>query len=746
MPDSTMPVNDTELTAAKPAMPPAKREDKSDDDLLSIARKRLNIAMGATSDSREDELEDLKFAAGSSDNDWQWDAGAKATRTSPEEGVAIRPMLTINMIPQHIKQITNDQQQNRPTGKVVAVNNDADVAVAEIFDGIVRHIEYISDADVSYDTACESQTTIGEGYWRLLTDYADENSFDQDIFIRRIRNAFTVHLDPAIQDPCGQDARWGFIIQKMTKDEFEGEYPDATPISSVISNFTDSDWIGEDSVTVAEYFYVDVWYETLHLFPDNKTAFEGTPEYTVYMRLHKKPTKSRRAKREQVKWLKLNGYEVLERGDWAGKYIPIIKVVGNEFEIEGKVYTSGIVRNSKDPQRMYNYWSSNEVEMLALAPKAPFVGYSGQFEGYEKKWSTANTVAHPYLEVNSEVFDGNGNPLPLPQRMMPPMAQQGIIAAKQAAAEDIKKTTGQYNASLGQQGNERSAKAIVARQHEGDVSTYHYGANLARAVRYSTRQLVQLIPLIYDTQRVARIIGEDGNESMVHLDPNQKTPIVHEVDPENPKVIIRKIYNLNVGKYDVAVTTGPGYATKREAALDAMVQLLQGNPGLWAMAGDLIVKNMDWPGAQQLSKRLAKSIDPKLTADEDTSPALQQATQQVQQLTQELQQATTMLHNIHDSVESKELAIKQFDSQIKAYDAETKRIAATSQAANAAAHDKALTTPEQIQEVVLGTIHAAVASGHLMGTLPPVAPPVDAPQGPPQPPQQPDPMQGQQPQ
>jgi hypothetical protein len=683
-------VTDDELAKAKPAN--GKDRSKSDEDLLSIARKRLNTAISASAASREDELSDLKFAAGSSDNNWQWPTEAQATRTAPEGSLSVRPMLTINQIPQHIKQVTNDQQQNRPTGKVIAVNGEASVKVAEIFDGIVRHIEYISDADVSYDTACENQVTIGEGYWRLLTDYTDEDSFDQDIFIRRIRNSFSVYLDPMIQDPCGSDANWGFIVEEMTKEEFEEQYPDATPISAMIANGVGDPgtvWMSDDTIRVAEYFYVESWYEKLYLFPDKKTAFEGTPEYTVYEREYGPPIKSRKSKRQRVKWMKLNGYEILERGDWAGKYIPIIKVVGNEFEIEGEVYTSGIVRNAKDPQRMYNYWSSNEVEMLALAPKAPFIGYSGQFNGHERKWNTANTTAWPYLEVNNEVFDGNGNPLPLPQRSLPPMAQTGIIAAKQAAAEDIKKATGQYNASLGQTSNERSGKAILARQHEGDVSTYHYGANLARAVRYSTRQLVDLIPKIYDTERVARIIGEDGAESMVHIDPSQPHPVTEVRDPNNQNVVIKRIYNLNVGKYDVAVTTGPGYATKRQQALDAMVQLLQGNPALWNLAGDLIVKNMDWPGAQELSKRLGKAIDPKLTADEDMSPALQHALMQIQQLQEQYNHATTMLQNVEKSIEMQELKLKKEEVRIKAYSAETDRIKVT----------QAQMDPNQIQDL-----------------------------------------------
>ena len=253
--------------------------------------------------------------------------------------------------------------------------------------------------------------------------------------------------------------------------------------------------------------------------------------------------------------------------------------------------------------------------MLALAPKAPFIGYGGQFEGYENKWKTANTQNWPYLEVNPDVTDGAGSILPLPQRAQPPMASSGLLQAKAGAAEDIKATTGQYNASLGMSSNERSGKAILARQREGDVGTYHYGDNLARGVRHIARQLIDLIPKIYDTQRIARIIGEDGTTKMVKINPEQPQPVQKIVDQTG--VVIDKIYNPGVGKYDVVAVTGPGYATKRQEALEAMAQLLQGNPQLWAVAGDLFVKNMDWPGAQEMSKRFAKTIDPKILQDDD---------------------------------------------------------------------------------------------------------------------------------
>jgi hypothetical protein len=374
------------------------------------------------------------------------------------------------------------------------------------------------------------------------------------------------------------------------------------------------------------------------------------------------------------------------------------------------------VRNAKDAQRMYNYWVSQEAEMLALAPKAPFIGYGGQFEGYEEKWKTANTTNWPYLEVNPDVTDGQGSALPLPQRAQPPMASSGLLQAKTGASEDIKSTTGQYNASLGQGGNERSGKAILARQREGDVGTYHYGDNLTRGVRHIARQLVDLIPKIYDTQRIARVIGEDGETKMAKINPDQEEPMREIRNQEG--IVIDRIYNPGVGKYDVVATTGPGYATKRQEALEAMGQLLQGNPQLWAVAGDLFVKNMDWPGAQEMAKRFAKTIDPKLISDEE-SPELQAAQQQIEAMGQQMDQLVGMLENVKNSEIARTNEIKEFEAMVKAYAAETQRISAV----------QAGMTPEQIQDIVMGTIAAAMDTGDLVTGMPQM-PPMQEPQMP----------------
>jgi len=680
-------------------------------DIISVAKSRFTMAVSAYSESREDELDDLRFYAGSPDNSWQWPADVLQTRGSVQgQTINARPCLTINKLPQHVRQVTNDQRQNRPSGKVIPVDDKADVEVAEIFDGLVRHIEYISDADVAYDTACENQVSYGEGYIRLLTEYCDDNTFNQDIKIGRIRNSFSVYMDPTIQDPCGSDAQWCFITEDLTKEEYERQFPDAQPISSMmqqgVGDASISQWVSENTVRIAEYFYIEHEKATLNLYYGNVSAMKGSVEDQEMVMRGMKPIRTRTVDIKKVKWCKINGFEVLESQDWAGASIPVVRVVGNEFEVDGRIYVSGIVRNAKDAQRMYNYWTSQEAEMLALAPKAPFIGYGGQFEGYEQQWKTANTTNWPYLEVNPDVTDGAGGVLPLPQRAPPPLPQTGLIQAKMGASDDIKGTTGQYDSSLGQTSNERSGKAILARERQADVGTYHYVDNLARAVRYITRQIVDLVPKIYDTERIARIIGIDGETDIVKVNPNQPMPVNKIVDQQG--IVLEKIYNLGVGKYDVCVTTGPSYMTKRQEALEAMAQLLQGNPQLWAVAGDLFIKNMDWPGAQEMSKRFAKTIDPKIMEGGDDSPEMQAAKMQMDAMNQEMQQMMSMLQNVSKSVEVQEQQRADYEAQIKAFDAETKRISAV----------QAGMTFEQIQDIVSGTIAAALDTGDLIGGAP----------------------------
>jgi hypothetical protein len=368
---------------------------------------------------------------------------------------------------------------------------------------------------------------------------------------------------------------------------------------------------------------------------------------------------------------------------------------------------------------MYNYWASQEVEMLALAPKAPFIAAAGQIEGYEHKWKNANTVNYAVLEYNPVVDTENGEQaLPPPQRAVPPQPSQGILQAKLGASDDIKTTTGQYDASLGQKSNETSGKAILARQREGDIGTFQYVDNLSRAIRFVGRIIVDLIPKIYDTQRVARILGEDDDVTMAKLDPRQQEAVRSVQDMQTGKEI-EKIYNPGVGRYDVAVVVGPSYTTKRQEALDAMTQMVQGNPQLWQVIGDLLVKNQDWPGADDMAKRLKAMLPPQLQdkeGEEDMPPQARQMVEQALAQSEQFQEALKqMAAEMQTLKEDREY--KQQELMIKHYSAETDRMKVMQPAM----------TPQELAalaaQIVLTSLHSPSQPEEPVEQLPAVAPP-----------------------
>ena len=678
-----------DMTVTVGAGPNSLQRTPQDAELVSVAMKRYKMAVDATSSTRNNELDDLRFMAASPDNNWQWPQDVQTARGATNGAtINARPMLTINKLPQHVRQVTNDQKQNRPEGKVIPVDDRADPEVADIYNGIIRHIEYMSDADVAYDTANDNQVTYGEGYWQILTDYVDPYSFDQDIKIGRIRNSFSVYMDPTIQDPCGSDANWCLITEDMLKADFEAQYPQATPVSTMLAqgtgDQTQANWFTQNMVKVASYYYTE--YENANIMLLNvpelgeRTAVEGSREFSVALSMGAQPVmgkdgqpKRRQTQIKRVKWCKINGYEVLERRDWAGKWIPVIRVVGNEWEVDGQLVISGIVRNAKDAQRMYNYWTSQEAEMLALAPKAPFIGYSGQFEGYEDQWKNANIQNYPYLEVNTEAQDHEGRPLPLPQRAQPPMPQAGIFQAKMGAADDIKATTGQYDSSLGRESQEKSGRAIIAREKQADTGTYHYLDNFTKAKRFTVRQLVDLIPKIYDTQRIARIVGVEGEIELIKLNPSQPQAMLKKKDQQTGAVIER-IVNLGIGTYDVMASTGPSYMTKRQEFVNSMVELTRANPKMWDIAGDLLIKNMDFPGAQELAARFKRTIPPQLLDDAEDTPEVAMLKQEVQKRDQVIQELQGVMQQMQQSVEVSKQETEEFKADIQAFKAETERM------------------------------------------------------------------------
>lgn len=612
----------------------SKKESSKNSELLKTAKKRFQQGAEAWSEIFKNALDDLKFRAG---EQWPDDIRAMRERTN-------KPCLTINRIPQFIRQLTNDQRQNRPSIKVNPFDDKADVDTAKIFQGLIRNIEVSSNADVAYDTAFEGGAGTGIGFFRLVTQYESPISFNQELRIKRIRNPQNVILDPHSQEPDGSDANWGFVFEEMSRDEFRAKYKDSE--LSMMNDWrslasTYSGWVSEDTCRIAEYFYKE--------FEETEIALLINGEVIEVSKLPADiPSNQIQAKRTaqmpKVKWCILNGFEVLEETEWPSEFIPIIPVIGDELDVDGKRILEGIVRHAKDPQRMYNYWATNETETIALAPKAPFIGAEGQFEGHESKWQTANIQNHAYLEYKPVSL--NGQPMPPPQRNVFEPPVQGITNARMLSVEDMKATTGMYDAALGNRSNEASGVAIQRRAAQAQTSNYHFIDNLSRSIRHCGRILIDAIPRVYDTARAIRILGEDGEPELV---------MINQIFNHNGQ---NKLYNFGAGKYDVSVAVGPSFATKRQEAVASMLDLTKSYPQVAQVAGDLMVRNMDWPGAQEIADRLKKMLPPNIVDDKKDQALPPQAQAQIEQLGMMIEQLTAQLNEANEKINTKSIELE----------------------------------------------------------------------------------------
>lgn len=620
--------------------------------LLDTAHARLDLAEEAESEIRKLALEDLEFRAGK-----QWPDAIQQERE--RDG---RPCLVINRIPQFIQQVTNDQRQNRPAIKVHPVDDSADIETAKVIQGLIRHIEYNSSAEAAYDTAFEGAATGGFGYFRIVTDFADPKSFDQEIFIKRIRNQFSVFFDPYAQEPDGSDAAWAFITEDLSPEDYRAKYPKSELARESdwesIGNRAPS-WIRSDSARVAEYFYREFKEVDLCLLSNGQVIeHDQLEDYAQAIMaqsqgapLDIRIVKERTAQVPVIKWCKLNAVEILEETEWLGAYIPIVPVYGGELFINGKRILESVIRNAKDAQRMYNYWKSAQTEAIALAPRAPFIGAEGQFEGHENEWESANRKNHSYLEYKPVSLNGQAQPPPQRQAFEP--AVQAITQAAMQAADEMKATTGIYDPSLGAQKADQSGVAIQKLNTQAQTSNFHFVDNLTRSLKHAGRILVDLIPKIYDTQRTARIIGEDGEQKIVTLNASQPVPGQESKDGKP------LLYALDAGKYDVTVDVGPGYASKRQEAVVSMMDFARSAPQVAQSCADLIVKNMDWPGAQDIADRLKKMLPPNL---QEQKPGQQQIPPQVQQQMQQMgsmiDQLTKQLHASQDVIDQKRVELE----------------------------------------------------------------------------------------
>lgn len=683
---------ETEQEGAKPA------SEESDDDILKEARDRYEACTTAESDNRMNALDDLRFLAGE-----QWPLQAKQARA-----VEGRPCLTINKLPTFLHQVTNDQRMNKPSIKVHPVDDDADIKTAEVIQGLIRHIEYDSNADVAYDTAVNCAAANGFGYLRLVTEYESEKSFDQKICFKRVRNPLSVHIDPLSQEPDGSDMRFAFVDSIEDREEFKRQYPDAEANNTdLVGQDLYKGWFTENTVLVTEYYRIKEISDTLCLCADGAVHWKtelpaGTAKGYVL--------KERPSYRCEVQWFKITGSDVLERTVIAmrdgAKWIPVFPVYGDEIDIEGKVVRSGLVRNAKDPAQMYNYWMTSATEEVSLRPKVPYIMAEGQDEGYEGMWASANSRSYAALFYKPVTVEGVLAPPPQRQPMADVPA--GVLAMAMHANDNIKSTTGLFDSSLGARGNATSGKQEIAQQRQGDIATFHYTDNLNRTVRHIGRCLVSMIPNYYDGARMVRILGEDETAEAVKI--NQPMEV------RNPKVeggLETVIHDITVGQYDVTVSSGPSYSTLRQEAVDGMIQTGNAWPKLWEVAGDKMVKAMDWPGAEEIAERIRKTIPPAIRGNEEDADDLgepmvptpegpipmSQVPQLIAQLGQALQNADEMLKKAGvDKVETekakvslqakeldlkdREIALQEREIEVKAFQAETERLAAKAKAEN----------------------------------------------------------------
>lgn len=666
--------------------------------------------------ARQRFLDDYKFANADPYNGYQWPNELRRTRELDE-----RPCLTLNGARQHNLQIINDAKQNKPGIKVLATGGGASYESAMVMNAIMRHIEYISNAGTAYDTATSFQVQAGWGYLRVVTDYSNEENFDQDIYIRRVPDPLTIYMDPDAKEADKSDSKFAFVFEDIERKEFEKDprYKDYTNLATSSPLGDAEGWLNGEYVRIAEYFRVVERADTLYMLP--KEFVPGYPGGFVRRSLltggkvrgakvildavaKDDRVQSRELIEPRVEYKLIIGHiEVeAESRDWPGKYIPLIPVLGEETVIDGIMDRKSHTRAMIDAQRMYNYAASSAVEYMALQTKTPWLASVESTEELETYWNNANrinTSVLPYRGVRED-----GTPIPPPQRVEPPTAAPVYANQMQASLQDLLMVSGQYAAQMGAQGNERSAKAISERQRQGDNATYHFIDNLGIAIRHLGRIILDLIPHIYDTQRVIQMLAEDGTTMEVLIDPQAKQ--AYEKKQAENQLAAQHILNPVVGKYEVQADIGPNYATRREEAFNALTLILTQAPQLSAVLGDILFRAGDFPHAEECAQRLRRMV-PAHALGEGPSQTEQALTMQVQQLQNLLASSMQEL-----ATEKLKLRGKESKNEIGVYSAVTDRLKVL---VDAAAKGEAQITPETVGPIVQEVLRDA-----LSGSLQPV--------------------------
>lgn len=565
-----------------------------ENDVIQRAREAFKLDYEAFRESYEEMIEDLYFGQGIG----QWPDAVRVQRMSDK-----RPCLRINKMPQFVDRVLGDLRQARPSIKIRPMDDKSDADTADVITGIMRNIEAQSDAEMVYDSGAEAMVRCGYGAWRVITDYISDDSFDQEIRIERIKNQFGVILDSSAKRWDRSDGRRAFVYEDMPRSVFKKRWPKADPCPWSGGGKDLGDWVTEDTLRVAEFFERDTKTSMLYM-----VMIDGDDTPRIVTELPKENhavLKDRKVESHKITWYRISGKEILEGPiELNGQYIPIIPCYGKETNIEGKSYYNGVIRHAKDSQRLYNYFRSYDAETIALAPKAPWLVTAKMIGNYKQQWKQANERNFPYLVYEPDPMAPGGKP----ERNIPNLSNQAITQQIMIADQELHDTTGLQLASLGKKSNEKSGAAIEARAKEGDVGQYTYADNLTRAIKHTARVIIDLMPYIYDTARVQRIIGEDGTSSQVQINEQFQEKSTGET----------KVFDLTVGKYDVVASVGPSYQTQRQetqAALIDFARIL--DPPQRQVMADLIASNSDWHGADKIANRLRKTIPPEILKGEE---------------------------------------------------------------------------------------------------------------------------------
>lgn len=563
-------------------------------DIVGEAKKKLNQSVQSEQLFRSEAEEDLKFRVGE-----QW-----PEKIAKDRELYGRPCLKFNLIPKFVRQVTGDARQNVPSVNVVPVNHAASKAVADVLKGMIRYIQYISNANYCYVKGLDDAATMGRGWWKVVTEYTDDNTFDQEIKVKQVENPLAVYVDPNASAPDYRNAEW--IIERwwISREAFAHEYGEASEGSKdTLDNATgDLRWYTDDEVCMANFWKKEYEYgkELLHIAYKDAT---GNVKETEILKSDPalkqigeyKTIKSRIVKTCHVVCYTINGDKVMEKKNWPGKFIPLIPCIGELTYVDGKPYIHGIVRFSKDPQRNYNYWMTIATEQIALAPRIPWVVTDTMIENYKNEWDGAHEDNRPYLRYTPDPMAAGAKP----ERVQPPQMSQGHWQMLQQSEQGLYGTTGIFKPSLGEQSNEQSGRAILARQREGDTGTYVYVDNWLKSVAYTGEIIVDLIPRIYDQERVVIRIDEQDE-----FQPTTINGGPEEAPSESIEDKVRQIYDVRKGKYGVRITTGPNYLTRKQEAANSLLEFMRIYPNAAPILGDLLATSMDWEKADEVAGRL----------------------------------------------------------------------------------------------------------------------------------------------